>query len=238
MYYTDISGPVVAEPGAPGYVGAVAHTWASAALTAILVALGAVLDRIPQSVLLRIPSQTAAALVTGVWDPSAVICRADDRLPPLERQLISEVRRLFATLRDVTEGRLWVTTFLVDPPGPLGPSVWAQRAAALAHYGQTGWRSSPAFARPAAWQGVSDATAFASTAGYSQDCPVCLEPYDEDLPSPSALSRSPPGTWRCTHSVCRGCRDAMSIAGAQANQRCPLCRQPPTPSLRFELISR
>ena len=147
-----------------------------------------------------------------------------------------ETRRAVAALRLSTQGRLWITAHS-GGDDPVGLSAWAQRAAALAHYGCSGWFASAPMApswRPDPWRGVPDAAPITASPGFAADCPVCFASYDDLLPSPSDESRSMPGTWQCLHAVCRECRRTIAATPSAARQRCPLCRvAPASDTLRF-----
>ena len=62
------------------------------------------------------------------------------------------------------------------------------------------------------------------------DCPICLMPFVDMVPSDALRSRDAPGRWACVpgrglasgHALCRECFDSLIAVHPQA--RCPLCR--------------
>ena len=188
---------------------------AAAALTAIAVALEALLMHGTSPAVLRVASPQVAALVAGTWSPRGPRFGSADS-PLLERRLIAEVRSLWSQLRDATSGQAWIMAS-VDTR----THVWAQRAATLAHYGHRGiWEVGPAALLPACWASTPVAPPLAQDQSDCADCPICMDDYTDLLPSQDATSRSMPGCWVCDrHCVCRGCDDTL------IGQRCPVCRQ-------------
>ena len=164
---------------------------------------------------LRVASPQLAALVAGTWDPRGTRFGSADS-PLLEHHLIAEVRRLWRRLRDATSGQAWIVA-AVDT----WTHVWAQRAAALAHYGHRGvWEVGPAALLPAHWASTPIAPPLVQDQTDCTDCPICMEDYTDLLPSQDATSRSMPGRWVCDrHCVCRACAEAL------VDPRCPICRQ-------------
>ena len=57
------------------------------------------------------------------------------------------------------------------------------------------------------------------------DCSICMEDFDDTLPSGSWLSPALQGRFDCTHTLCRKC-DARIQRQGLVGLRCPLCRQP------------
>ena len=106
---------------------------------------------------------------------------------PVERRLIDESRRLRRQLSAATAGRLSIVT-TVDA----STHVWAQRAAALAFYGQSGiWSTAPL--PPVAWANAAAVPSLTALQHQPSDCPICLEPYSDALPTQADDSRSRPG---------------------------------------------
>ena len=184
------------------YVGATAVDPLQATLSALSIALITVEswqdDDAP--VILRIGNSAALAAVAGTWEA-----------PRAASRLMSKLLRL---LRD-TRGRrsyVWLASY-----DPLGPYPWGERVSALATYSARAgaWGALP----PAFSHVVPRAPATPPWAG--DDCPVCLDRYEDDWPSTQRKSRAPPGRWECDHAVCRSC-DAM--VQAMPRPSCPLCR--------------
>ena len=198
-----------------GQIAVKQRSRAAAALTAIAIALEALAIHGTAPAVLRVASPQLAALVAGTWDPRGTRFSSADS-PLLEHHLIAEVRRLWRRLRDATSGQAWIVA-AVDT----WTHVWAQRAAALAHYGHRGvWEVGPAALLPAHWASTPIAPPLVQDQTDCTDCPICMEDYTDLLPSQDATSRSMPGRWVCDrHCVCRACAEAL------VDPRCPICRQ-------------
>ena len=92
-------------------------------------------------------------------------------------------------------GRLWLAGWATDRA-----FRWAERATALAR---------------------ADATQRDMVAA-GEDCPVCLEPFSDTLPSPAVSAPTGADHFTCgRHLLCFECDMRQQ---ASANPRCPLCR--------------
>ena len=195
----------------PSYRGATELSPLQAGLAAVLTALE-MASHIDAAcpLLLRLGDPHAAAIVAGTWAPSAV------------SRLGGAIDRRLQVTRRQRHGGVWIAGY-----PSLRPYGWAERAEALAAYGRSSgfWGDlPPTYASaspraPAVPEWVSD-----------DHCPVCLDAYTDEWPSPDPNSRAPPGRWACrrdgtdrpvNHAVCRSCD-----ARVQRMPRpiCPLCR--------------
>ena len=222
----EFAGPVVADPPAPGWVGAVDGYETSAALTAVAASLTWLATCSPDPTLLRVGSDVAAMVLAGIVDPSScVYYPGDDWRWPAARgaeRLAALVRRLWRAERTRRGGHLWL---LATPSQDGWP--WAERARALAFYGCGGALG----VMPNAWPGAPAAPPVDTDPdrcpAIEDSCAVCFSAFSDLLPTPAPDSRAPPGRWaeggvRCPHAICRECDATVQRAH---NSRCPICRR-------------
>ena len=90
--------------------------------------------------------------------------------------------------------------------------VWADRAWSLAHACRHGSR----------WGDVGpQLNSLPALLLDIDECPVCLNDFDDPLPSTDQHARTVEGLFTCTHAVCRKCDARIQL---DPRPRCPLCR--------------
>ena len=154
---------------------------------------------------LRFGDADAARVAAGTWVPTAA--------SRLQAALATSLR----ATRQQRAQCVWIAGFAMhrrDFP-------WGERAAALAQLGSAqGWWGPLALGVPSL-AACAPRAPLVPWAHADSDCPVCLQPLTDMLPTADARARAPSGRWSCVHAVCRDCDLAVQRS---ANSRCPLCR--------------
>jgi len=105
----------------------------------------------------------------------------------------------------------------ISESAPHSHFPWADRALTIATICKPGRH----------WGTVSAAQGAlpAAVAPTPDSCAVCLEDFEDMLPSGSLASRAVTGLYACSHATCRRCDHALQ---RMHPARCPMCRAPRT----------
>ena len=158
------------------------------------------------ALLLRLDCMLAARVAAGVGVPAEQ-----------DEGLRKTVRDLWTRAREQWQDSFWATWTRNNRGHP-----WNDRSRALALVGSTGrvmggsrWGGYTQANDSPEWIGIDEPVR-------DEECPVCMEPFSDWLPSSDDNSRAAPDLFACqAHAMCRQC-DASHQASA--NNRCPLCR--------------
>ena len=192
-----IGGPVVLQPDHAAHQGARAHTPREALLVAVSAALETALTTTQGClpvIVIRVPRRYART-VAGLDPDTTHSDPALSRMRSLWRQL---QQRTAVCLTAWQEDRgFW----------------WGERSMAIADASSvTRWGPTPH-----TYATVQSRRAPLGT--IDTDCPVCMEPFSDALPSFDHAARAPE-LFRCTHAVCMRCDAEMERRAL----RCGLCR--------------